>query len=89
MQHFFSQPQLLTVSFFPQNSSIIDVRLSSKYAPDYLTFSSYSTVNAFVRNALVRFFSQRNPYTAKTTHLKAENDMMGCEAGQCNKTSTP
>ena len=51
-------------------SSIIDIRLSSEYASGKLSFNSYSKVRAFLRIALFRFFSQKNPYTAKTIQCK-------------------
>ena len=79
IQHFLSHRQLLTVNYFHKKSSIIDVRLSSKYASVKLSFSSYSKVNPFLQIAMFRFFAQRNSYTAhnlgKTIHCKTENDI--------------
>ena len=40
----------------------MDVQLSSKYASDKLSFSSYSKVNAFFQIAIFLLFAQRNPY---------------------------
>ena len=38
--------------------------MSSKYASDKLSFSSYSKVNAFLQIATFQFFAERNPYIA-------------------------
>ena len=37
--------------------------MSSKYASDKLSFSSYSKVSVFFQIAIFHFFAQRNPYT--------------------------
>ena len=76
MQHL---PSPFNSSLFSQKSSIIDVKLSSTYASDKLSFSSYSKVYAFLQIFFFQLFAQRNPYTArnvcKTTHCKKENDI--------------
>ena len=76
MQHL---PSPFNRWLFSQKSSIIDVQLSSKYASDKLSFSSYSKVYAFLQIFIFQLFAQRNPYTAhsvcKTIHCKKENDI--------------
>ena len=41
--------------------------MSSKYASDKLSFSSYSKVNAFFEIAIFRFFVEKGPYTETLT----------------------
>ena len=43
--------------------------MSSKYASDKLSFSSYSKVNAFFEIAIFRFFVKRDPYTETLNNL--------------------
>ena len=63
------------MTVFTKNS-ILYIKLSSKYASDKLSFTSYSKVNAFLRITIFRLFSQRNPYTVKTLHCISGNDII-------------
>ena len=62
MQH---SPSPFSRLLFQQKSSIIDIRLSSKYAcpKNYHTVLTLKSMFSF-QIAVFRFFPQRNPYTA-------------------------
>ena len=51
-------------------SSIVDVRLNTKYASDKLSFSSYSQVSAFLQTAIFLIFHSKKPLHCSQHWLK-------------------
>ena len=76
IKHFLSHLHLLNVNCFYKKSSIIDVRVSSKYSSDKLSFSAYSKVTGFIElrsnplQATPTNSSYFKPFHAVSTHYR-------------------